>query len=176
MAHVVPAPVLALDPWQWISQGLCPQGLEGLMGEDMQQTGKQINIRTKIMVNRWREWLQNDRMGRGCAFRLSSHGGPLLGSKIKLGNERRGNQGKSNWNGTWRDMKWERSVGQCGLEHREWGRVRWEKDKGWSHIQSDSHIFHAFPCHPASPVSLILVTEEFEVWAWPGLGAGRDRA
>lgn len=55
--------------------------------------------------------------------------------------------------------------GPVWLEHRERGRARWEEDKGWSHTQSDSHNFHAFPCHPTSPLSLILVTDEFERWA-----------
>lgn len=60
----------------------------------------------------------------------------------------------------------------------EGARRRWSwqgEDRRQSHSQSDTHAL-ALPCHLASPVSLILVTNEFGVWALPGLGAGRETA
>lgn len=50
---------------------------------------------------------------------------------------------------------------------------RWEEDRDGV-ISSLTPTPVAFPYHPASLESLILVTDEFEVWACPG--RWRDRA
>lgn len=70
--------------------------------------------------------------------------------------------------------EWERSVGQCGqntAKEGELGLAQWGLDRGWSH-SSLTPTPVPFPCHPTSPASLILVTDELDVWAQPGLGAG----
>lgn len=67
------------------------------------------------------------------------------------------------------------SVVRAQRKGEEMRLVRWEEDRGWSHIQPDSHT-HGLSM-PSCLSGLILVTAEFEVWAWPGLaGCWRDRA
>lgn len=72
--------------------------------------------------------------------------------------------------------EWERRADRCGQNtekegSRELGLARWGHNRGWSHTSLTPTPVPS-PCHPASPVSLILVPDAFEVWAQPGLGAG----
>ena len=69
-----------------------------------------------------------------------------------------------------------RRADRCGQSSEkegsgELGLARWGDDRGWSHA-SPTPTPVPSPCHPASPVSLILVPDESEVWAQPGLRAG----
>ena len=72
--------------------------------------------------------------------------------------------------------EWERRADRCGQNTEEEGSgelglARWGHNTGWSHASLTPTPMPS-PCHPASPVSLILVPDASEVWAQPGLGTG----